>query len=73
MSAVCQDAAWFLLACAGILPSNDKMLQSRLFSYQDTQRHRLGPNYQQLPINRPRCPFQVSHALVFLHTGSHAV
>lgn len=42
----------------GILPSNDKMLQSRLFSYQDTQRHRLGPNYQQLPINRPRCPFQ---------------
>lgn len=37
----------------GIEPSNDKLLQGRLFSYADTQRHRLGPNYLQLPINRP--------------------
>lgn len=29
----------------GIEPSNDKMLQGRLFSYPDTHRHRLGPNY----------------------------
>jgi catalase len=29
----------------GIEPSNDKMLQGRLFSYPDTQRHRLGANY----------------------------
>ena len=28
------------------------MLQGRNFSYADTQRHRLGPNYQQLPVNR---------------------
>jgi len=29
----------------GIEPSNDKMLQGRLFSYIDTHRHRLGPNH----------------------------
>jgi catalase len=39
----------------GIEPSPDKMLQGRLFSYTDTHRHRLGPNYQQLPVNRPLC------------------
>jgi len=37
----------------GIEPSPDKMLQGRLFSYPDTHRHRLGPNYLQIPINRP--------------------
>lgn len=30
----------------GIEPSNDKMLQGRLFSYPDTHRHRLGKNYE---------------------------
>lgn len=30
------------------------MLQSRLFSYPDTHRHRLGVNYQQLPVNAPK-------------------
>jgi len=38
----------------GIEPSPDKMLQGRLFSYVDTHRHRLGTNYQQIPIN---CPY----------------
>lgn len=37
----------------GIEPSFDRMLQGRLFSYPDTQRHRLGANYQQIPVNRP--------------------
>ncbi|ETI55791.1 hypothetical protein F441_01539 [Phytophthora nicotianae CJ01A1] len=37
----------------GIEPSPDKMLQGRLFSYPDTQRHRLGANYNQIPVNRP--------------------
>ncbi|KAG7392368.1 hypothetical protein PHYPSEUDO_000776 [Phytophthora pseudosyringae] len=37
----------------GIEPSPDKMLQGRLFSYPDTQRHRLGPNFQQIPVNKP--------------------
>lgn len=40
----------------GIEASPDKMLQGRLFSYSDTQRHRLGPNHLQLPVN---CPYRV--------------
>ncbi len=40
----------------GISSSPDKMLQWRLFSYPDTQRHRLGTNYQQLPVNAPKSP-----------------
>ena len=40
----------------GIEFSADKLLQGRTFSYNDTQRHRLGPNYLQLPINRPIVP-----------------
>jgi catalase len=41
----------------GIAPSPDKMLQGRLFSYPDTHRHRLGPNYHLLPVNATRaCP-----------------
>jgi len=39
----------------GIEPSPDKMLQGRLFSYNDTQRHRLGANWQQIPVN---CPYR---------------
>ena len=39
----------------GIEPSNDKMLQGRLFSYPDSQRHRLGKNYDQIPVN---CPYR---------------
>jgi catalase len=38
----------------GIGPSNDKMLQARLFSYHDTHIHRLGPNYHLLPVNAPK-------------------
>lgn len=40
----------------GIASSPDKMLQVRLFSYPDTQRHRLGTNFDQLPVNAPKCP-----------------
>jgi catalase len=36
----------------GIEFSADKMLQGRSFSYLDTQRHRIGPNFMQLPVNR---------------------
>lgn len=45
----------------GIEPSEDKLLQGRLFSYADTQRYRVGVNYQQLPINSPRVVV-VTHA-----------
>ncbi|WP_406944725.1 catalase [Halobacillus sp. SY10] len=34
--------------------SDDKMLQGRTFSYSDTQRYRVGANYQQLPVNAPK-------------------
>ncbi|EGV65754.1 catalase A [Yamadazyma tenuis] len=34
-------------------PSADPVLQSRLFSYNDTHRHRLGVNYTQIPVNCP--------------------
>jgi catalase len=40
----------------GIELSADKLLQGRVFSYADTQRHRLGPNYLQIPINQPKVP-----------------
>jgi catalase len=42
----------------GIDFSNDPLLQGRLFSYTDTQLSRLGgPNFHQIPINKPVCPF----------------
>jgi len=42
----------------GIDFSNDPLLQGRLFSYLDTQLSRLGgPNFAQIPINAPKCPF----------------
>ena len=40
----------------GIGPSPDKMLQARLMSYADTHLYRVGVNYRQLPVNKPRCP-----------------
>ena len=41
----------------GIEPSADPVLQARMFAYPDAQRHRMGPNYQQLPVNRPKHAF----------------
>jgi len=40
----------------GIGHSPDKLLQGRMLIYDDTQRHRIGPNFKQLPIN---CPHKV--------------
>lgn len=37
----------------GIEPSEDRLLQGRVFSYADTQMYRLGANGLSLPINRP--------------------
>jgi catalase len=37
----------------GIEPSEDRLLQGRVFSYADTQMYRLGANGLQLPVNRP--------------------
>ncbi|KAK4689118.1 catalase, partial [Tremellales sp. Uapishka_1] len=56
---------------SGIEPSADPVLQSRLFSYPDAHRHRLGPNYQQIPVNQvaPQCPY---HAANFQRDGGSA-
>lgn len=37
----------------GVEASEDKLLQGRLFSYFDTQRYRLGANFQRIPVNTP--------------------
>ncbi|UTP40815.1 catalase [Phenylobacterium sp. LH3H17] len=42
----------------GVDFTDDPLLQGRLFSYLDTQLKRLGgPNFHQIPINQPKCPF----------------
>ncbi len=43
----------------GIGYSPDKMLQGRLLSYPDAHRHRLGANYEQIPVNK--CPYMVNN------------
>jgi catalase len=43
----------------GISYSPDKMLQGRLLSYPDAHRYRLGPNYEQIPVNK--CPYMVNN------------
>jgi catalase len=46
----------------GIDVTNDPLLQARMFSYMDTQLLRLGgPNFTELPINRPLAPVHNHH------------
>lgn len=45
----------------GMGASPDKMLQARLLSYPDAHRYRIGINYAQLPVNKPRCPVHSYH------------
>jgi len=45
----------------GIGFSPDRMLQARLFSYNDAARYRLGVNFHQIPVNAPRCPVHSFH------------
>ncbi|WP_199617139.1 catalase [Paenibacillus alkalitolerans] len=52
----------------GIEASEDKLLQGRLFSYPDTQRHRLGPNYLQIPVNCPYAPVRNNQRDGFMQT-----
>ncbi|KAF2224203.1 CAT1 catalase [Elsinoe ampelina] len=61
----------------GIEPSADPVLQSRLFSYPDTHRHRVGVNYQQLPINQHRSKYQAGNfqrdgSMSFYNQGGRA-
>jgi catalase len=58
----------------GIGASPDPLLQGRLFSYPDTQRHRLGPNFHMLPVNAPKAAvesnYQRDGAMRFDKNGS---
>ncbi len=51
----------------GIGPSPDKMLQARLMSYADTHMYRLGVNYHEIPVNKPKCP-----VMNYVRDGAHA-
>lgn len=56
--------------------SPDRMLMARIFSYHDTHLHRIGPNYEQLPINRPRCPvhsYNQDGQMTYHHAGDQPV
>jgi catalase len=60
----------------GIGLSPDKMLMARIFSYHDTHLHRIGANYEQLPINAPQCPvhsYNKDGAMTYRHAGSQPV
>jgi catalase len=70
---------------AGFSPSNlvpgtglspDRMLEARIFSYHDTHLHRIGPNYEQLPVNRPQCPvhsYNKDGNMTYHHAGDQPV
>ncbi|MGI8920181.1 MAG: catalase [Solirubrobacteraceae bacterium] len=70
---------------AGFSPANlvpgtglspDKMLMGRIFSYHDTHLHRIGPNYEQLPINAPRVPvhsYNKDAQMTYHHSGAQPV
>ena len=60
----------------GIGLSPDKMLTGRIFSYHDTHLHRIGANYEQLPINSAKSPvhtYTKDGAMAFRHAGSTPV
>jgi catalase len=57
----------------GIDVTDDPLLQARLFSYLDTQLTRLaGPNFEQIPINRPHAPVNSMHRDGFHQAGVQA-
>ncbi|QIZ72851.1 catalase [Oxynema aestuarii] len=59
----------------GISFSPDKMLQARIMSYPDAHRYRLGANYQQLPVNEPKCPvmhYQRDGAMALGNNGGNS-
>jgi catalase len=60
----------------GIGLSPDKMLMGRVFSYHDAQMHRIGTNYEQLPINASRSPvhsYDKDGSMAYRHTGAQPV
>ena len=60
----------------GIGLSPDKMLLGRAFAYNDAQRHRIGVNFNQLPVNQPRVPvntYQFDGQMTYHHSGNAPV
>ena len=60
----------------GIGLSPDKMLMGRIFSYHDTHLHRIGANYEQLPINRPLVEvhsYNKEGQMTYHHSGAQPV
>ncbi len=60
----------------GIGLSPDKMLLGRVFSYHDTHLHRIGANYEQLPINSPNVDvhsYNKDASMTYKHSGSRPV
>lgn len=55
----------------GIEPSEDRLLQGRVFAYADTQMYRLGVNHSQFPVNRPRVPVVNYNQDGAGHQGTH--
>src|SRR6202035_2865272 len=56
--------------------SPDKMLMGRVFSYHDTHLHRIGANYEQLPINAPKVEvhsYNKEGPMTYRHAGSQPV
>ncbi|AVS88349.1 catalase KatB [Paracidovorax avenae] len=53
----------------GIEPSEDRLLQGRVFSYADTQLYRVGTNGLSLPVNRPRVAINNGNQDGTLNTG----
>ncbi|QGZ64347.1 catalase [Paraburkholderia acidisoli] len=57
----------------GIGLSPDRMLLGRAFAYNDAQRARIGTNFHQLPVNRPKVPVQsymFDGHMAYEHTGN---
>jgi catalase len=60
----------------GIGPSPDRMVLARMFAYGDSNRYRTGPNYEQLPVNRPISEvhnYNKDGPMCYRHNGSQPV
>jgi catalase len=60
----------------GIGLSPDKMLLGRSFAYNDAQRNRIGTNFHQLPVNRPRVEvdsYLFDGQMAYEHSGNRPV
>jgi catalase len=60
----------------GIGPSPDRMVLGRMFAYGDSARYRIGPNYDQLPVNRPASAvhnYNKDGPMQYEHSGNQPV